>query len=217
MRFVPKPSAALLVICTIILLCTGIEVVLWGSDLGLWGGPRLRQILYEYGGFWPGLLGSWQPNYSGQPVVMFFSYALLHGGPGHLVMNMITLWSLGQGVADRVGAGRFVLVYGGTALGGAAGYGLLASTVQPMVGASGALFGLAGALLAWAYIDRFNSRAGLWPVAQVALFLIAINIVMYWALDGHLAWQTHLGGFVFGWLLALLIDPVPQIEPDQDR
>ena len=89
---------------------------------------------------------------------MFLSYAFLHGGLLHLGMNMITLWTLGQAVIDRVGQLRFSLLYAGTALGGAAGYGLLAEGVQPMVGASGALFGLAGALLAWAYIDRFVAR-----------------------------------------------------------
>ena len=75
------------------------------------------------------------------------------------------------------------------------------------VGASGALFGLAGALMAWAYVDRFTARLGLWPIARVGALLIAINVAMYWALDGQLAWQTHLGGFVAGWLLAMLIDP----------
>jgi membrane associated rhomboid family serine protease len=80
-----------------------------------------------------------------------------------------------------------------------------------MVGASGALFGLAGALLAWAYVDRFTARIGLWPVAQVAMFLIAMNVALYWALDGQLAWQTHLGGFMTGWILALLIDPRPHV------
>ena len=40
-----------------------------------------------------------------------------------------------------------------------------------------------------------------------------INLVMFWALDGQLAWQTHLGGFVAGWVLALLIDPRSQESP----
>lgn len=206
----PHPVAIPWVLAAIIALCTVIELTLWGADLGLWGPARLRQAAYEWGGFWPGLLAAWRPNYTGQPAVMFLSYAFLHGGPVHLVVNMITLWSLGLGVIARVGKGRFLSLYLGTALGGAAGYGLLADTVRPMVGASGALFGLAGALLAWAYVDRFTARIGLWPIVQVAMLLLAINIVMYWALGGQLAWQTHLGGFVAGWILALLIDPRPQ-------
>ena len=87
-----------------------------------------------------------------------------------------------------------------------------------MVGASGALFGLAGALLAWSYVDRFVAREALWPIARMAGLLIAINIAMYWGLDGQLAWQTHLGGFVAGWILALLIDPRgrdPEMDPTE--
>lgn len=195
----------------LVMACAAVEFLLLGSDLDLWGTARLRQTAYEWGGFWPGLLSGWPPNFTGQPMAMFVTYAFLHGGPGHLVVNMITLWSLGQGVIARIGPGRFLGLYAGATLGGAAGYALLAETVRPMVGASGALFGLAGALLAWAYVDRFTARIGLWPVAQMGLFLIAMNLAMYWALDGQLAWQTHLGGFVAGWILALLIDPRPQI------
>lgn len=189
-------------------ICCAVELVFMAAEWGLLDIPRLRQSSYEYAGFWPGLLAGWQPNYPGQPWLMFFSYGFLHGGPGHLVVNMITLWSLGAGVIARVGAGRFVLLYVLSVLGGALGYAAMAQTVQPMVGASGALFGLAGGLLAWQYVDRFT--IGLWPVLQVFLFLIAINVVMFWALDGQLAWQTHLGGFVVGWAVALLLDPRPR-------
>jgi membrane associated rhomboid family serine protease len=207
--FRPGPISRVLV--AIVALCTVIELLLWGADLELFGPARLRQMAYECGGFWPGLLKGWQPNYAVQPATMFVSYAFLHGGPGHLVVNIITLWSLGLAVIERVGTGRFLGLYLGSALGGAVAYGVLADTVRPMVGASGALFGLAGALLAWAYIDRFTARIGLWPVVQVVVFLISMNVAMYWALDGQLAWQTHLGGFMTGWILALLIDPRPQV------
>jgi membrane associated rhomboid family serine protease len=44
-------------------------------------------------------------------------------------------------------------------------------------------------------------------VLRAAGLLIALNLVMWWAMGGHLAWQTHLGGFIGGWVLALLIDP----------
>jgi rhomboid protease GluP len=189
-------------ILALIGLCTVIEGALWAADLGLWGPVRLRQLAYEYGGFWPGLLAGWTPNYPAQPVAMFLTYAMLHGGPGHLVANMITLAVLGREVALRAGGGGFLLVYVASALGGAGGYGLLAETAQPMVGASGALFGLAGCLLAWAYADRPRGMAGLWRVLRVALLLVAVNLAMYWALEGQLAWQTHLGGFVTGWVAA---------------
>lgn len=197
----------------LILLCAAVEAVLSLSDLGLIGAGRLRAEAYGWGGFWPGLLQGWQPNFPGQAVAMFFTYGFLHGGPVHLVVNMITLWSLGTAVEMRVGARGLFLLYGASLVGGAGGFGLLAETFRPMVGASGALFGLAGGLLAWNYVDRFTLRAGLWPVARVVLFLVAMNVAMWWALDGQLAWETHLGGFVTGWIVALLIDPQPRAAP----
>lgn len=177
------------------------------SDAGLLSDGRLRERAYEYGGFWVGLLKGWQPNYTLQPYVMFGSYAFLHSGLVHLAVNMITLWSLGQVVLDRVGSGGFALLYVGSILGGAGGYALLGTQLAPMVGASGALFGLAGGVLAWNYVDRYTFTEGLWPVARAAALLALMNVVLWWAMDGLLAWETHLGGFLAGWVLATLIDP----------
>lgn len=207
----PKPSSAAVrargVIWGIIVVCAVVEGALILADLGVFGDPRLRQRAYEWGGFWPGLLRGWRSNYSGQGVAMFLTYGFLHGGPLHLAVNMVTLWSLGRAVLERVGRRGFLVLYAASLLGGAAGFGLIAETFRPMVGASGALFGLAGGLLAWNYIDRFTSRESLWPVARIVLFLLAMNVAMWWGLDGQLAWETHLGGFVTGWIAALLVDP----------
>lgn len=234
-------SAAQGGVAGIVLVCVAIEAALLGADWGLWGSPRWRALAYQNGGFWIGLLGNWRPNYDSQPFAMFLSYSFLHGGPGHLAVNMLTLASLGPPVAARLGPGRFAWLYALSVLGGALGFALLATTVQPMVGASGALFGLVGAWLAWDGRDRLAALRGappgdagpgdaergasrirplrwsllwpvLWSVGRAVAALVLLNAVMYWAMDGQLAWQTHLGGFVAGWAAALLLDrsrPVP--------
>lgn len=191
----------------LIAICTLIEVILQIGDLGLIDIPRFRARVYEFAGFWPGLLYTWRPNYTLQPTAMFATYAFLHAGLWHLALNMVTLWSLASPVIARVGQVKFLTVYALSVLGGAVGYALLTTSFRPMVGASGALFGLAGALLAWDYLDRFLRDQGLWPVARAALLLIGLNIALYYAMGGVLAWQTHLGGFVAGWIAALLVDP----------
>lgn len=191
----------------LIILCIGIEIILIANGAGLLNYGRLRRLAYEYGGFWPGLLADWPSNFPTQPYLMFFTYSFLHSGPLHLIVNMVTLWSLGCAVLDRVGVSGFYMLYAGAVLGGATGYAILAPGLQPMVGASGALFGLAGGLLAWMYVDRFTRHQGLLPVAQAVVLLIVLNLVLWWAMRGQLAWQTHLGGFISGWIMALLIDP----------
>ncbi|MEO9651812.1 MAG: rhomboid family intramembrane serine protease [Roseobacter sp.] len=205
-----KPVQGRWLLILTIAACVGVEGSLQlANHLEL--SPRLRATFYEYGGFWVGLLHHWQPNYTAQPYAMFLSYGFLHSGPVHLVVNMVTLWSLGYAVLARVGVAGFSLLYLGTMIGGAAGYALLASGPSLMVGASGALFGLAGGLLAWDFIDRRADRDSLRPVLATLAILVGLNVVLWWVLAGQLAWQTHLGGLVAGGILAPLIDRHPRM------
>jgi len=190
----------------LITVCCVIEGALSLGDLGIIGFARMRSLVYDYGAFWPGLLNNWKPNYAAQPYAMFVTYSFLHSGLVHLAVNMITLWSLGRAVLDRASQASFVVVYVGASLGGAAVFAVLAPGLRPMVGASGSLFGLLGAILAWEYMDQYADREDRWHVAKVVMLLAGLNLVLWWAMDGQLAWQAHFGGFIAGWLAALLID-----------
>lgn len=185
------------------------ELILLGSDWGLWGSARWRSLTYQYGAFWSGLLLGWTPNYAAQPYAMFATYAFLHAGPGHLLVNMITLYTLGKSIAEKLGPLRFLTVYALSALGGALVFGLFGTVFQPMVGASGALFGLAGA---WVVLDvsaavkvrpgfRGLAYAVLWPI----MVLLLLNLVMLWSTSGQLAWETHLGGFLVGAIVTVVL------------
>ena len=180
-------------------------------------GFALQSFLFPWleihGALWP--LGD---NPAGAPFRpwQIVSYGFLHGGLAHLLVNMITLWSLGRAVLERVHVRGFLLVYLGAQIGGGAVFALVAHPFPPMVGASGALFGLAGALLAWNYVDRYTYREGLWPVATAAFWLVVLNLLLWWAMDGQLAWETHLGGFLAGWVMALLADPRPREEISEE-
>ena len=94
------------VILFLVCSATVIELALQGADLGLWGPARLRIYVYQNSAFWPGLLGTWIPNYEAQPYTMFVTYAFVHGGLAHLIINMITLVSLGNAVIRDVGQWR---------------------------------------------------------------------------------------------------------------
>ena len=193
----------------IVVACVLVEAVLQLGDLGVLGAEGLRGWVYEHGAFWPGLLADWRAAYTGQAVAMFFTYAFLHGGIWHLALNMITLWSLGLMVLDRAGPWRFLAIYLGATAGGAAVFGLLAQSGQPMVGASGALFGLVGAILAWMWEDQPTLGTALRLAGRAVAILLAINVALHFLLAEQLAWQAHLGGFLAGWILGIALDPAP--------
>ena len=189
-------------VIVLIVLCCGVEALLWAADAGWVGSVRWRGLAYQNGAFWSGLLDNWQPNYPAQPWAMFVTYAFLHSGPGHLAGNMAMLFILGAQVCRRMGQGGLMLVYGVGALGGGLVFAALNRSPSPMVGASGALFGLAGALVFMEFVARRDAERSLRPVAGTVAFLVLGNAAMWLWLDGLLAWEAHLGGFLAGWLVA---------------
>lgn len=190
----------------IIALCCALEITLFLSDLGIIGPAYLRFLSYDFGAFWPGLLGNWKPNYALQPYAMFLTYGFLHGGLVHLAVNMVALWLLGRRVISRVGQGGFIVLYLSASFCGAGCFALLSSGLRPMVGASGSLFGLMGTVLVWEYMDRRTDADGLRLFTWMILILAVLSAVLWWAMNGQLAWQAHLGGGVVGLAAAILID-----------
>lgn len=156
---------------------------------------------------------------------MFF-----HGGWLHLLSNMLYLWIFGDNVEDRLGRPLFVLLYFGS--GFAAIFAQVAidpNSIVPMVGASGAIAGVLGA---YAYFfPRADVRGlvffgffaqavrlpalvvlGLWFVMQ--LFSGAASLGPETAVGGGVAFFAHIGGFIFGlvvaWLLNFVLPKPPQ-------
>jgi membrane associated rhomboid family serine protease len=203
----PNPPAVLLLVGVTSL----VEIVLLLADSGLVrgliGGADLRQFALVYGAFWRGLLLAWEPAFPGQSVTMFLTYAALHGGLMHLVGNMVVVLALGRVAVARLGQGGFLLLYALSSIGGAAGFAALSDSLSPMVGASGAVFGLIGAWQFWEFQSRRAVGAPLGQIGRTIAALVLVNVVMWWFLDGFLAWEAHLGGFVTGWLWAALATP----------
>lgn len=142
------------------------------------------------------------------------THAFLHGGPLHLVMNSVIFLGLGGALANGLGMARFLALFAATAVGGALTFSVITDFDGPLVGASGVLFGFFGALKRWEwrYIRRngASSRRFWGTIAG----LIALNVVLYVAtlgnggmLDGAIAWEAHLGGFIAGFLIAPLLAP----------
>lgn len=175
-----------------------IEVVLSLADRGLIFDPTLRPRVYAVGAFWTQLLRGDEPIFAAQPVSMFITHALLHGGFLHMAMNMTILLALGKFAADRYGPGIVLPLFGLGAIGGGAAFGLIAPGAYPMVGASGAVFAFLGLWIAWDWRRHRTHGVAVGPVMRRVLALAGINLLMYVALGGLLAWEAHLGGFLVG-------------------
>ncbi len=144
-----------------------------------------------------------------------FTSMFLHGGWLHLLGNMLFLWLAGSSLEDRWGRVVYTIVY--LASGGVAG--LLHAAMNPgssvpMVGASGAIAGLMGAFLIRLAATRI--RFFYWLVFFRGTFVMPAYVALpLWLLQqfamarsgaaGRIAVWAHIGGFLFGTLVAIII------------
>ena len=119
-----------------------------------------------------------------------FTVMFLHGGVLHIAFNMFALWWLGSIVEQLIGSVRFLLVYLASGLAGSAGALIVSGLYVPTVGASGAIFGIMGALLILEFMQT-GSLAG------QAMTMIVINLALTAAIPG-ISIGGHLGGLVGG-------------------
>jgi membrane associated rhomboid family serine protease len=172
-------------------------------------------------------------RYSGQYFIDFgavvgpVTYSLLHGDLGHLAVNMIWLAAFGSPLANRLGAPRFVAFWVATSLAAVAlHYVLHSGDPTPLVGASGAISGMMGAAARFGFqIDRTVGRpifAG--PVrsfGEVFTSRMVVTFLGVWfvvnlvsgigfagpGVQGQIAWEAHIGGFLAGFLAISLFVP----------
>jgi membrane associated rhomboid family serine protease len=127
--------------------------------------------------------------------------AFLHFGIAHLLLNMWALYVVGQPLEQWLGRLRFTALYGLSALGGSVLVYLLAAPNTLTAGASGAVFGLFGAI--FVVSKRLN-----YDVRGIAV-LIVINLVFTFTFSG-ISWQGHIGGLITGSALALAYAYAPR-------
>lgn len=129
----------------------------------------------------------WQPLSFSQPWRLLTSL-VSHGSPLHLLSNMFSLFIIGRMLEPSLGRIRYFALFLISGIGGAVAVALIVPNV-PVLGASGAIFGMLGALLI--LIRRFGGSS-----TQI-LVVVGINLVIGFVLPG-VAWQAHIGGFIAG-------------------
>lgn len=156
--------------------------------------PAIEDLLI----FWPAV-GTFEPYRA-------ITSGFLHGGVAHLLLNMYALWLIGPFLEHLLGRWRFISLYFLSLLGGTVAVVLFASPGDiswriGVVGASGAVFGLFGAV--------FFALRRLGRDAQQILVVIGLNVVFSFVVRG-ISWQAHLGGLVIGALLGLIFTRLPK-------
>jgi len=150
------------------------------------------------------------PNKPERLAVIFSMF--MHGGWLHLLGNIWFLWLFGNNVEDHLGKLRYIVFYlAGGIVATLAHIAVQPDSIVPVVGASGAVAATMGAYAVWfpnapirtfIFIVLWNIKAkwwlGFWLVSQ---FFIGA--------DSQVAWMAHVGGFVFGALVAMFVRQSP--------
>jgi membrane associated rhomboid family serine protease len=136
----------------------------------------------------------------------------LHGGLLHLGGNLLFLWIFGNNIEDHLGHLKFAIFYLIAGIAASALHiGLNLDSTVPVIGASGAIAGVMGVYLVW------FPRAPVRTLIFLGFFVTMINVRAMWLLgfwflsqfftnpNSGVAWAAHVGGFVFGVLVGLLV------------
>lgn len=185
-----------------VILAASLPILFWFQERLPDGGLSLafRPASLWRGDWWPGL----------------FTSMFMHGGWGHVAMNALGVFAFAPPIARLMpgarGVAGFLAFYLVTGLIGTAGYGLIhPDTFDPLVGASGAVFGLTGAA-----VRLLGRRNGALRSLGDRRFLVMAGVIMAinaaagliglapGAEGARVAWEAHAFGFVAG---ALLIGP----------
>jgi membrane associated rhomboid family serine protease len=147
------------------------------------------------------LLGLNTAQLSQQPWTIISS-VFVHGGFGHILFNMISLYFLGSLFLRAVGERSFLAVFFLGGLAGNALYVLLAPPNVIGIGASGAIFAIGGALAV--LVPRVPAYIFFIPIAMPLWVAILIFLLLSFFFAG-IAWQAHLGGVLGGVIAGFIL------------
>jgi membrane associated rhomboid family serine protease len=163
-----------------------LEVVMGGPG-ALFNGPSSER-LFELGALQPLAIANGQ-------YWRLFTSMFLHAGLLHLAFNGYALWLLGSMLETNLGTTRFLLIYFVTGfVAGATSY-AFGPANGIAVGASGAIFGIFGAFIAYNYRRRHLAMAA--ANLRWAAMLLLLNLLLALGF-GAIDWRAHLGGLLAG-------------------
>ena len=144
-----------------------------------------------------------------------FSAMFVHINVLHIAFNMFALMSFGPAIEHRYGKARFLSLYLISGLLGSAASITFNTEAGIRAGASGAIFGILGAWIAFFF--RHRSVAGARAQLQSLLFLVGINVFIGVASGGRIDNFAHLGGLVGGFVIASALESSVRMREGPSR
>jgi membrane associated rhomboid family serine protease len=150
-----------------------------GMERVLVDGALIPAAVLQYGQWWRILTG-----------------AFLHGGLIHIGVNMLSLWFLGRFIEFALGPWRMLVVYMVSLVASGLGVVYFSDPMVPTVGASGAIFGLFGALFA---IGFKLGKPGM-DLVRANVGILVLNLIITFTVP-QISWQAHVAGLLTGFAL----------------
>lgn len=204
-----KPEA----VCTTIIVVINVAIFF---ILSLFGDTEDAAFMLQHGAMYEPMVTQQHEFYR------IFTSMFLHFGITHLLNNMVLLGALGWNLELEIGKIRFLIIYLVSGIGGnllSLYFGISAETYAVSAGASGAIFGLMGALLYVVIANR--GRLGRLS-GRGMLFMVILSLYFGLTSSGVDNW-AHIGGLVTGFVMAVILyrrkdsysDPYgPYIRPE---
>ena len=146
-------------------------------------GALIPAYVLQYGQWWRILTG-----------------AFLHSGLIHIGVNMMSLWFLGRFIEYALGPWRMFVVYMVSLVASGLSVVYFSSPLVPTIGASGAIFGLFGALFA---VGFKLGKPGM-DLVRANIGILVLNLILTFTVP-QISWQAHVAGLFAGFVLTFAI------------
>ena len=181
--------------CTVALIAVNVIVFLFLSFRGM---TEDGMFLLEHGAMYVPYMIEKGEYYR------IFTSMFLHFGFDHLLNNMVILAAIGWNLEYEIGQLKFVILYLFSGLGGnllSAYWDIRVGDYAVSAGASGAIFGVIGALL---YV-AIRNRGRIGDISGKGLVFMIILSLYYGYISGGVDNMAHIGGLIAGFLLSVLL------------
>lgn len=136
--------------------------------------------------------------------------AFLHGSILHIAVNMYSLYILGRFMEGALGSPRLLFIYMVSLVASGLGVVYFSAPNVATLGASGAIFGLFGALFAMGF--KFGPRG--MDLVKANIPILLVNLVFSFAVPG-ISWQAHVSGLIAGFIVTFAVYfPPKRIRPE---